>query len=64
MGLEFAKPVCHQYPVSVCGRSYSWHLSNIIAMTQRPWSDRLGKIGELTGKNLNIDIFLGTFYQL
>ena len=36
-------------------RSYSWHLSNIIAVTQRPWSDRLGKIGKLTAKTLNID---------
>ena len=34
------------------GRSYSWHLSNIIAVAQRPWSDRLSKIGKLTGKKL------------
>ena len=35
------------------GRSYSWHLSNIISVTQRPWSDRVGKIGKLTVKKLD-----------
>ena len=29
-----------------CGRSYSWHLSNIIAVTQRPWRDRLNCCGQ------------------